>query len=447
MFRSGALARRCIRLAALIFLTALLSFGPATPAAAQTTNGAIAGIVSDAQGGVLPGVTVTLRNTDTGLTRTIVTEADGRYRVGGLPPGSYELRAELQGFGAGRRDGHDCCNVGSELGRNVTLQLQGVQESVSVTAEAPLIETAKVEVSGVITQEQMQMLPLATRQPMDLALLMPGTNQDAVRPRKANSNIGAGAFTNGSALLVDGVWNKEGNTGRAAAGFPAGGHPRVQGVRQPVPGGVRLDGGRRGQLCDQERHEPVHRRGVRVFPPQDPQHAGPVREGGRQRGAGLQPAPVRRGARRPGRPRSRPLLHRGRADEEQSVQDGHRPAAAVLRAPQRDVPEPRIQQHGLHARRRAGHAEPERVRPLRVAGFRLHLRGLRDLLDRSRSSAARRHPAEALLAGRGAHLGAVVARAQRGARTVDQLPLPPAPRRACGRSRICSTTRPSGPRR
>src|SRR4029078_5330747 len=66
----------------------------------------------------------------------------------------------------------------------------------------------------------MQMLPLATRQPMDLALLLPGTNQDAGRAREANSNIGAGAFTNGSALLVDGVWNKEGNTGEPRQDFP-----------------------------------------------------------------------------------------------------------------------------------------------------------------------------------------------------------------------------------
>jgi len=55
---------------------------------------------------------------------------------------------------------------------------------------------------------------------MDLALLLPGTNQDAIRARKANSNIGAGAFTNASALLVDGVWNKEGNTGEPRQDFP-----------------------------------------------------------------------------------------------------------------------------------------------------------------------------------------------------------------------------------
>jgi hypothetical protein len=68
----------------------------ASPAAAQTTNGVISGIVSDAQGGVLPGVTVTGRNIETGITRTVVTESDGRYRLAALPPGRYEVRAELQ---------------------------------------------------------------------------------------------------------------------------------------------------------------------------------------------------------------------------------------------------------------------------------------------------------------------------------------------------------------
>jgi len=199
-------------------LVALVFLAP--PAMAQTTNGVIAGIISDAQGGVLPGVTVTARNVDTGATRNITTEADGRFRLAGLVPGRYELKAELQGFGAVTVPDVTVA-VGSETTRNVTMQVQGLQESVTVTGEAPVIEVSKSDVSGVITQAQMEMLPQATRQPMDLALLLPGTNQDAVRARKANSNIGAGAFTNGSALLVDGVWNKEGNTGEPRQDFPA----------------------------------------------------------------------------------------------------------------------------------------------------------------------------------------------------------------------------------
>jgi len=191
----------------------------ALPAAAQTTNGVISGIVTDAQGGVLPGVTVTGRNIETGITRMVVTESDGRYRLAALPPGRYEIRAELSGFGTANIPEMTLL-TGTELSRNITMQVQGLNESVTVTGEAPIVEITKSDVSGVITQDQMQSLPLATRQPMDLALLMPGTSQDAIRARKANSNIGAGAFTNGSALLVDGVWNKEGNTGEPRQDFP-----------------------------------------------------------------------------------------------------------------------------------------------------------------------------------------------------------------------------------
>ena len=272
MFRAGFLVRaRGLSVALLLSVLAAAALAVA-PTAAQTTNGVITGVVSDAQGGVLPGVTLTLRNTDTGLTRNVVTEADGRYRAGGLPPGRYTLRAELQGFGTVEVTDM-VLTVGSELGRNVVLQVEGLQESVSVTAEAPLIETAKVEVSGIVTQEQMQMLPLASRQPMDLALLMPGTNQDAVRPRKANSNIGAGAFTNGSALLVDGVWNKEGNTGEPRQDFPQAAIREFKVFVSQSPAEYRLDGGRRRELRYQERHQPVQRRGVRVLPPQEPEHA------------------------------------------------------------------------------------------------------------------------------------------------------------------------------
>ena len=200
-------------------LAAVLTIAGSGVSMAQTTNGVISGVVSDAQGGVLPGVTVTARNVDTGAMRNITTETDGRFRLAGLNPGRYELKAELQGFGAVTVP-EVTVAVGSETTRNLTLQVQGLQESVTVTGEAPVVEVTKTDVSGIVTQDQMQMLPLATRQPMDLALLLPGTNQDAVRARKANSNIGAGAFTNGSALLVDGVWNKEGNTGEPRQDFP-----------------------------------------------------------------------------------------------------------------------------------------------------------------------------------------------------------------------------------
>ena len=74
---------------ALILVALLLTLGLAAPAMAQGERGVIGGTVADAQGGVLPGVTVTARNVNTGFTQSAVTEADGRYRFGALPLGAY----------------------------------------------------------------------------------------------------------------------------------------------------------------------------------------------------------------------------------------------------------------------------------------------------------------------------------------------------------------------
>src|SRR5207237_7348565 len=124
----------------------------AVPATAQTTNGVISGIISDAQGGVLPGVTVTARNAETGLSRTVITEGDGRFRLAALPPGRYELKTELAGFGSVDVPAMTV-TTGTEITRNVTMQVQGLNESVTVNGEAPIIEVTKTDVSGIITQD------------------------------------------------------------------------------------------------------------------------------------------------------------------------------------------------------------------------------------------------------------------------------------------------------
>src|SRR5436309_15885077 len=84
----------------LIGITAALTIGPAVavPAYAQTTGGAIVGVVSDVQSGVLPVVTLTARNAETGVVRANVSEADGRYLTAGLAPGRSDAKAALGGF-------------------------------------------------------------------------------------------------------------------------------------------------------------------------------------------------------------------------------------------------------------------------------------------------------------------------------------------------------------
>lgn len=189
------------------------------PARAQVT-GVFSGAIVDAQGGVLPGVTVTLRNAETGATRTIATEADGRYRFAGLQPGRYELKAELSGFAPA--DITDLTlNVGAEIRRDITMSLSGVQESLTVTGQSPVVETTKSEVSAVVTQQQIEALPVGDRQAVSLSLLLPGTGADTTRPRRNNANIGAGGIAIFSSnFMVDGTSNMSSKAGEPRQDYP-----------------------------------------------------------------------------------------------------------------------------------------------------------------------------------------------------------------------------------
>jgi len=120
---------------------------------AQTVGGTIVGVVADAQGGALPGVTLTARNLETGATRVVATEGDGRYRIGGLPPGRYDLVAELQGFSTVDVAGLTL-TIGLEVQQNLKLGIQALEETVTVTGVTPTVEVTKTEVATVITQQQ-----------------------------------------------------------------------------------------------------------------------------------------------------------------------------------------------------------------------------------------------------------------------------------------------------
>jgi carboxypeptidase family protein len=201
-------------------LVSLLLCGLALAANAQT-GGVITGTISDVQNGALPGVTVTVRNTESGLARTAVTGGDGTYRFGGLPPGLYDLSAELPGFSTAEVKGQTL-TVGAELRANVTLRLENLQESIIVSGQAPIVEVTKSDVAGVITQQQIETLPVGTRQTLTLALLMPGTNADESRPRRVSVSVGAGGRVSSSSFLVDGVSNQQSTGGDPRQDFPQG---------------------------------------------------------------------------------------------------------------------------------------------------------------------------------------------------------------------------------
>lgn len=187
---------------AVLLLVAVLGTAASVGAQGGASAG-VTGVVADAQGGVLPGVTVTLRNTASGAERSTVTEATGEYRLLGLQPGQYDLNAELSGF-APRSVTGVTLTIGLSLTINMTLGLQGLSETLTVTAAAPIVETTTTSVATVVTQEQIEMLPIANRNAGTLALLLPGT-QMPTGTRRARPTVGAGgANANLSTSYVDG---------------------------------------------------------------------------------------------------------------------------------------------------------------------------------------------------------------------------------------------------
>ena len=151
-----------------------LVFAPlfATAAAAQT-SATIAGTIDDPNRSVLPGVTVTVRNVATSLSRTVATNGEGRYVIAGLPPGAYELRAELTSFKPHvRRDLQ--LTIAQALVVNITLEVGGLSEEVTVAGDTSLVNTSSAELSFLVGSEAIDQLPLNGRNYTDLALLQPG---------------------------------------------------------------------------------------------------------------------------------------------------------------------------------------------------------------------------------------------------------------------------------
>jgi hypothetical protein len=191
------------------FVTVLVwALAAVVSAGAQSTDAVILGTVSDAQAGILSGATITVTNTETGVTRSAVTEADGRYRLAGLPPGNYNLRAVHDGFEAIDFKGITL-TIGQEVPQNIELKLGGVQQVVSVTARTPPINTTTSEVgAALVQQQQIDSLPIPQRTAALLSLVEPGTTTDVGRASRPSAALGAGAVNAaGTNYLLDGLSN------------------------------------------------------------------------------------------------------------------------------------------------------------------------------------------------------------------------------------------------
>lgn len=198
------------RALALLLCATLSLVSPSGTAWAQggTATATMNGRVLDDTGGVLPGVTVTLTHLATNQTRMLVTNEEGRYTFPGLQPGRYSLTAELPGFTTQTRP-ELTLNVGAVATIDPVLRVSELQETITVTGEAPIIQSARTDLSTVISREQIESLPTNSRNYLDFTLLTPATVENvSTTSQGIGLNVGGSRAKEGS-LLVDGFWNTD----------------------------------------------------------------------------------------------------------------------------------------------------------------------------------------------------------------------------------------------
>ncbi len=202
------------RLLAAGALLALVFAAPSAYAQSQATNGAIEGTITDASGAVLPGVTVTVTQAETGAGRAVVTNDKGLYRAPLLPIGNYTVKAELQGFKTFQQTGVKV-SVGETAVVNAAMSVGDISETISVSAaDAPALDPARIDVGHTMTDTEVHNLPLVARNPYNFALVQPGVtgieNVEFGVPRLA---------ANGAAMRINYMIDGNTNTEKDRAGL------------------------------------------------------------------------------------------------------------------------------------------------------------------------------------------------------------------------------------
>lgn len=193
------------RLAAVLALFVSLS----SPAFAQQGTAEIRGRTVDQQNAALPGVTITITNQDTGNFRSVVSGGDGTWLAPALPPGKYQVSAELSGFKKFlRRD--LTLAVGTQLAIDVQLEIGALEETVTVSSEAPLIDATSKEIGGNISTKELADIPTISRNFTYFAGLLPGVVPTANLASWGSDTLTAnGVDSRNNSYLVDGAWDND----------------------------------------------------------------------------------------------------------------------------------------------------------------------------------------------------------------------------------------------
>jgi hypothetical protein len=186
-------------------------------AVAQGGTGQIGGIVRDPHGAVRADATIVLQNERTAVSRTAVTTANGLYWFPALDPGRYSLTVRAAGF-APQSLKHVDVTVGLSVRHDFTLNVV-LAETVTVSADAPAAPMTS-EVGGVVSERQIETLPVNSRQYTSLALILPGTTLDSTRPIGPSVNVGASMTFNSTGYVVDGMINSFAEDGEPRQSVP-----------------------------------------------------------------------------------------------------------------------------------------------------------------------------------------------------------------------------------
>jgi outer membrane receptor protein involved in Fe transport len=179
------------------FAAALVLFSPSLAIAQIGQTGTLTGAVTDASGAVLPGVTVTVASESLiGGTRSTSTDENGVYRFPALPPGAYKVTVELSGFKSVTRDA--LLQLGQTITIDAKLEVGGVQETVVVTGDSPVVDVKNSSAQKNLTTEILENIPYTSRFGPGAMLLAPG-----VHPTNYSSYGSGGSSSN--AYMIDGV--------------------------------------------------------------------------------------------------------------------------------------------------------------------------------------------------------------------------------------------------
>ncbi len=210
-------------------------FVACTTISAQLPTATVLGVVKDSSASLVPDAKLTIRNVETGQTRTVNSDSEGAYRFSALPVGNYEIRVEKDGFRT-EIQSNLTLTVSEEAVLNFALEVGSIGQSVSVTAEAPLVNTTSGSLGGLVNEEKVADLPLNGRNYIDLTLLQPGVTQQVAGAANGNAGfVGTYFSSNGAPVrsnnyLLDGaiMTNVLGASSASASGSTLG----VDGIRE-----------------------------------------------------------------------------------------------------------------------------------------------------------------------------------------------------------------------